>query len=301
MVHNGTDEEEELEDLADGYEALSDEEGTIDTPNEQSPLPLLPETKLLKQVVQPQFIYPRSLYSYYEPPLEECKEEVAVKELCEEIARQEVAQQPVGDELSADGNEFTEIDLSDFSVYLPGDFFRIPYQLRGLQFLNASKGHSELRFDGILSVGGTRRYVQEVPFDICSIGNYGEVHHEVGDDIWIQSTYNRKTNVYYKLRNPAPQYARFHDGFLWLADLAKHFVDFCKASKKPATIYDFRSDFAVWLGKMHGKSPAFKSWYSKYGRDDFRHALCRNIEFIHKESIGVYDMVRYNFMSESHF
>lgn len=62
---------------------------------------------------------------------------------------------------------------------------------------------------------------------LCSIG-HGEDTHGIGDHIWIRSTFLTKSDIYYRMKTPAPEYARFHYGFLWLPNLAKHFVDYCQ-------------------------------------------------------------------------
>ena len=240
-----------------------------------------------------QLRYPKSQYCNYVPPLPTCHEKYAVADLLGELDRQNIAQGKSGRAASL-GQDFVEFNLSEFVMYLP-DNRHHPYEIWSLQDLASKNSFNTFLFDGILRVGDVQRYVQAVPFDLCSIGNYGDDMHEVGDNIWIKSTFSAKSSVYYRLKSPAPEYARFYHGFLWLANLAKHFVDYCQWSvnkRRKVSVFDFRTHFAQWTQKRHGMSSSFLSWYHKYQSDDFRHAVAANIHFLFKESIGIDDSLR---------
>jgi hypothetical protein len=89
---------------------------------------------------------------------------------------------------------------------------------------------------------------------------YGEDIHDVGDNIWIKCTFLAKSNIYYCLKSPATEYTRFYHEFLWSANLAKHFVDYCQWAtqrESKVSVFDFRTDFSRWLRKRHGMSPSF--------------------------------------------
>lgn len=231
-----------------------------------------------------QLAVPRSCYNGYQPPYPICNEKVAVQEL-RNLHKRRVASQ------SPDGDDFEEIELSDFVVYLPPDNKHHPCEMRGLQHLAIKRGHGSFYFDGVLCLGNTRRYVQGVPFQYCPIGNYGVDIHEVGTEIWIQSDLNEKSDLFYRLANPSIEYVRFHEGFLWLANLAKHVVDFLESFEN-VSIHHFRSDFHTWLQQTHGASPAFHNWFRHWNREDFRRHVAANIEFLFKESIGVNERLR---------
>lgn len=71
--------------------------------------------------------------------------------------------------------------------------------------------------------------------------------HDIGDNIWIRSTFLAKSDIYYRLKTSAPEYARFHRGFLWLANLEKHFVDYCQWAadrKRDVSLFDFGTHFS---------------------------------------------------------
>jgi DNA (cytosine-5)-methyltransferase 1 len=245
-----------------------------------------------------QLICPKSRYKGYAPPLPPCKERVVVQELLDEVKQRDPKgpQIPNSDSRMAyspfDEINHIDFELSNFTVYLPETTVHHSCEMRGLQHLTTKIGHSNFLFDGILSVGDVRRYVQGVPFKKCPIGNYGEEFHTVESEIWIQSDHNSRSEIYYRLRTPSNEYARFHEGFLWLADLAKHFVDFCQASEHAVSIHDFRTDFSAWMKQKHDQSSQFQAWYRQYDSDDFRRAVAVNISFLFKESVGVNDELR---------
>lgn len=227
------------------------------------------------------------------PPLPVCHEKYAVDDLLRELERQNLARDE-SSKAALTKQEFVEFELSEFVMYLPGNR-RHPYELWSLQDLATKSSYSIMLFDGILRVGGVQRYVQAVPFDICSIRNYGEDIHDVGENIWIRSTHLAKSEIYYRLKYPASEYARFYHGFLWLANLAKHFVDYSQwavHAKMQVSVFNFRVEFSQWLQRRHGMSSSFQSWYQKYQSDDFRQAVATNIHFLFKESIGVNDKLR---------
>ena len=192
----------------------------------------------------------------------------------------------VSSRLSPNGDGFIEFELSEFSIYLPDNKFQ-PFSMRGLQHLGTRSNNIRFLFDGILSLGTTSRYVQDVPFQVRSIGNYGEDLHVVGHHIWIQSEMNAESNKFYRLGKPSAEYARFHDEFIWLADFAKHFVDYLQASDRPISLHRFRRNFYEWLVETHSISSEFQEWYKRYNKEDFRSAVSVNIAFLFTESMGV--------------
>ncbi|KAH8819675.1 S-adenosyl-L-methionine-dependent methyltransferase [Xylogone sp. PMI_703] len=185
-------------------------------------------------------------------------------------------------------NSSTEIELSDFIIYVPENSL-YPFEFSGLQNLLTKKGHDTLLFDGILKANNSSIYVEAVPFEVCSIGNYGRRKHSTGGEIWIRSVLNIKSGstTLYKLTSPAKEYKRYYDDFLWIADLAKHFVDFSRAMSSPVSTNSFRIDFYNWLTENHGTSVEFRKWFERYGHKDFRSAVGANINFLLKEAMRI--------------
>ncbi|KAG4433357.1 hypothetical protein IFR05_011163 [Cadophora sp. M221] len=240
----------------------------------------------------PQSIKPNSRQEGFTPRLQPSTEKVAVQDLrekCSQSNAQEPSWEPLATCLPQEDKSFIEFELSDFSIYLPDNKYH-PFAMRGLQHLGVKVGNSKYLFDGVLSVGDTCHYVRGVPFKLRSIGNYGEDLHEVGSQIWIESELNSGANIFYRLGKPSAEYARYHAEFLWLADFAKHFVDYCQASVdsgQPITLHRFRRDFYLWLMKKHQTSLAFRAWCRLYNNRDFRSAVSTNINFLFLESMGI--------------
>ncbi|CAG8950928.1 hypothetical protein HYFRA_00003145 [Hymenoscyphus fraxineus] len=230
------------------------------------------------------FIYPKSCYAGYKPPLPIIQERFAVENLIREIRRIK-AESP--SDRSEESNEFFEIELSDFSVYSP-DKKTHGLKLNGLQHLHTRKGNPVFLFDGILSVGDMRHYVEGIPFQEVPVGNYGKDLHTVGGEIWIRSNLNQKYEIYYRLKNPSKEYKRFHTGFLWLVDLAKHFVDFCHfCGPGLVTLLRFREEFSRWIWDQHENSEEFHAWWHEYNLHDFAQVIAVYAEFLYKECCGL--------------
>ncbi|KAK7754372.1 hypothetical protein SLS62_003665 [Diatrype stigma] len=220
---------------------------------------------------------PRSLYFNFEPPAPETTEPRALDALAQELKLQD----PI------EGEDFIEFVLDDFSIYI--DSVQYPNELRPLQHLNKAE---RFYFDGTLCTGKARFYLRRVPFRELPIGNYGADYHSVGDQIWIRSFLNEKLKkeIYYKLGSPSVEYTRFHAPFLWVANLAKHVLDYCaylQSSGRRAVLHDFKSRFSIWLLRKHRKSKAFQTWYDAHGSDDFRGAIVANVLYIWREACGV--------------
>lgn len=193
----------------------------------------------------PQSIKPNSKQEGFTPPLPPSTEKVAVQDLQEKCNQSNVRKpscEPLVSCLPLEGKSFIEFELSDFSIYLPNNKYH-PFAMRGLQHLGVKSGSTKYLFDGVLSVGDRCHYVRDVPFKLRSIGNYGEDLHEVGSQIWIESELNFGVNIFYRLGKPSAEYARYHAEFLWLADFAKHFVDYCEASGHPITFAQISERF----------------------------------------------------------
>ena len=238
-------------------------------------------------------IYPKSQYNGYVPPVPLFQERVAVQELRHSLDGEERLQTSFTKTIS-EGEDFDEFELADFTIYLPEKSLH-SFELRGLQDFASKTGCLTMLLDGVLCAGPHRRYIQGVAFETCSIGNYGKEFHTVGEEIWIQTAFNKKSKLYYRLKTPSQEYRRFHSEFLWLADLAKHFFDYCEACEeedKAVSVHNFREDFSYWLLKSHEDSAEFKAWYEKFPGSDYRQAVSANIKFLFKETIGVRDELR---------
>lgn len=222
-------------------------------------------------------IHPRSVFEGFVAPAPLTTE----KEAIECLLKADPTQQDGG---------FIELELQTFSCYIHHRNSTIPFEMRSLHMHACKSGEQHFYFDGILKAGSIQRYVHKVIFEEIPLGNYGKEHHTVDDQLWIRSKLNEDRPIYYKLKKPSIEYARFHNAFLWVADLAKHVVDFCESfieNQRNVSIHHFKKNFAIWLKRTHSKSPAFLKWYKQRGSDDFRQSLVANYLFIRKEVLSM--------------
>ncbi|KAL8724103.1 MAG: hypothetical protein Q9166_008136 [cf. Caloplaca sp. 2 TL-2023] len=266
---------------------------------EREPEAILPEASEKKHVSSglvgvrpPPLVFPKSLYTGYESPLPRTMEGVVLMEILE----------VEGDLSALEEDDFISIDLDHFSIYRPHQVLARQSskistsnftektrsnELVSLQDLNDRGGNSTFCFDGILSVGKDRqrqRYVQKVPFETLSIGAYEDTTlHTVGPDIWLQSTAGISSNIWYRLKTPATEYLRYHESFVWLADLAKHVVDFIHAHNR-TRLHDFKGTFTAWLARLHGLDYRFLSWRSRFPQADFRQAVAAHATFLYNQA-----------------
>ncbi|KAL8821710.1 MAG: hypothetical protein Q9223_000284 [Gallowayella weberi] len=239
----------------------------------------------------PPLVYPQSLYTGYEPPLPRSKERLVLKEIVE-----------TEENLSTyENNEFISVDLEDFSIYRPHQIsFRPSSRISNSSFREKTRSNelvslqdlhdrasSSFCFNGVLSIGKDRqqqRYVERVHFEVLSVGGYEDTSlHTVGPDIWLQSVAGKSSNVWYRLKNPASEYSRYYKPFVWLADLAKHLVDFIHA-RATTCLHDFKGSFTSWLATLHGLDPQFLSWRQIYPQSDFRHVVVVHATFLYNQA-----------------
>ncbi|KAI9822297.1 MAG: DNA methyltransferase Dim-2 [Pycnora praestabilis] len=232
----------------------------------------------------PRMRFPKSMYYGWRPPLDESKEASVLSDFKARRWSSPIA--PYG--------ESELYELQDFCVY--GAFGRKAGQFVSLHSLDGNK-HSF--FDGILSNGTLLRYVQRVPFRLVSIGNYADVtRHHVKDEIWIQSIYNERKEIWYKLMQPAAEYEHYHVEFLWLANFAKYFIDFL-GHHQDVVLHDFRAKFHEWLLDLHTGDGVFEEWLTQFSHTDFCSVVCANTEFLWKEATDINaNFTRYPLWSE---
>lgn len=216
-------------------------------------------------------IYPRTVCANYEPPVKLFKEWQAVENL-------------LNAEPSQKDEDFIEFELDQFSCYV--DTTQYDSDMRALHSHATLTGKATFYFDGILRTGNVECYVQRVAFEEIPLGNYGKEEPTVGDQMWIRSTHNRRREIYYKLGAASREYTRYHEKFVWVADLAKHVVDFCAyllEKVRNVSFHCFKKDFIAWLKATHKTHKSFQKWYAQRNSDDFRQSIVANSPYIRKE------------------
>ncbi|KAI9857938.1 MAG: DNA methyltransferase Dim-2 [Vezdaea acicularis] len=228
--------------------------------------------------------YPKSLYDGWQPPLEVTSEASVIAQL-KKVAIDETSSESGSiDDLILD--EDVDIELVDFCVYKDhygnhSDEFTPLHHLKAA--IQASSYHF---FDGILRRGGSQYYVQRIPFKVVSIGNYGIENHSVSNQVWIQSSLGSHCDIWYRLGSPAPEYARYHDAFMWLAGFAKYFIDYLENNER-VTIHDFRVRFFEFTNSLHSDDVAYQEWLAQYDCTDFRRVCAAHPDFLLKEAYGI--------------
>jgi DNA (cytosine-5)-methyltransferase 1 len=212
-------------------------------------------------------------------------------------------------------------ELSDFCVYAPErktsvsknrkpdlwDRFVGSFEMLPLHLLRANMQTYPLLFDGVLSCGDVSYYIQEVPFERLSIGGYNDMDkHSVCDIVWIQSQHCQKdasllssNRPWYRIQQPRSEYLRYHEPFLWIADLGKHFVDYLQDNTDTKTYVHFshfEAEFHAWLISHHGQSIQFQQWLRAFGQTDFRVAIAANVEHLWTEATNINDKLRRHFV-----
>lgn len=148
-------------------------------------------------------------------------------------------------------------------------------------------GVQHFYFDGVICYAGRQRYVQKVPFEILSIGGYEEPERSsVGPYTWIQSMEGTRRGVWYRLSHPAAEYKRYHQPFLWMADLAKHLVDYLQ-THNAVTLSHLRHHFHDWLQDTYPAHGCVRQWLEKYGDQDFRRIVAAHANFLYFQAVQV--------------
>ena len=144
-----------------------------------------------------------------------------------------------------------------------------------------------LLFDGLICFNNIRRRVKKVPFNILSIGRYQTLDSAtVGPDLWIQSFKGAKDDVWYQLKKPSLEYQPYQQTFQWIADLAKHVIDYMHLHTT-VNLSHFRESFYVWLKTVHGFDSDLAQWLKWYNRTDFRGAIVAHANFLYCEAARV--------------
>lgn len=120
-------------------------------------------------------------------------------------------------------------------------------------------------FDGVVDHQGKQSYLQQVPFELLSIGGYEDLDTStVGSEVWIQSVEGKKSDLWYRVCLPSQEYHRYHKFFLWMADLAKHVIDFLH-THEAVNLECFKISFHGWLQQRNCKNDTIATWLQEYG------------------------------------
>ena len=186
------------------------------------------------------------------------------------------------DDASDSESDFEELELTDFAMYR--DIGHKPHsgKLESLQTIAIER--DGFCVSGKIHLDGTTESVHNLEIYAVSISGYGERNLcTTRGQIWVQTFDGRRRGeVWYKLIDPAPEYKEIWQSSQWVADFAKHFLDFLAESDNDASTLDnFRTEFIEKLTQWHGDRSEFQDWHLRCGNlIDFRKHLARFAPFL---------------------
>lgn len=234
-------------------------------------------TRHLHKIQNGELIFPKSSYDGWHPTYPVLNE----KDIIDRI--------PAASSTGAPQASYLTIDLFDFSIYRSPRALKRSGELTMLNALNVEAGVDDLYFDGYVTVDNQRCFLKEIKFNVMAIEGYGldTGYDSVKNDVSIQTAQSARASVWYKLCKPAQEYNRYHDIFLWIADLAKYVIDFMSESEVPIGLHHFRQEYMSWSQRAYGHSPVYRQWSSLIRGNDFRSAVSAHIHYIWKEVFSV--------------
>jgi DNA (cytosine-5)-methyltransferase 1 len=182
------------------------------------------------------------------------------------------------------------VDLYDFEIYRDPGHGKRAYELTSLHQLEVPIA-KKLCFDGFVCLGDIKQYVRTVPIKDCSIEGYGD-DQDPKIVAYVQSELSSrddKYDIWYKLNRATPEYARFHEPFLWVAQFGKHVLDYMEDQPtRSVTLRSFHSDFFRWLSRRFPSDADFRKWHVAFrSRSDFRVGVNAYIDYIYHQAFNL--------------
>lgn len=229
--------------------------------------------------------HPRSSFEGYMPPLPRVEESQALADFSA-LLQQQAAH-------SDDQPPYHFVQLSNFSIYRPhgsnAKQRNRALEMSTLDKLKTRGGFDGLLFDGILSSESVQRYVEAVPFEVLTAEGYGDGDIvDLHGRVCLQSRAAQRYQIWYQLQDPAAEYRRFHEPFMWLATFTKHFVDHL-LKHDDVKLRHFQKKFARSLFKRYDQHPTFEAWWSVCKLRDFRSTVAANVGYLWKECHSIDD------------
>jgi DNA (cytosine-5)-methyltransferase 1 len=89
-------------------------------------------------------------------------------------------------------------------------------------------------------------YVEGLSVEYCSVEGYQQ-NESPSVTVYVQSQLANKDvkyDIWFRINKPSQQYRRFHEPFLWIAQLAKHVLDYMEERPSGSTeLGQFKEDF----------------------------------------------------------
>jgi DNA (cytosine-5)-methyltransferase 1 len=181
------------------------------------------------------------------------------------------------------------VGLHDFEIFRsPNRAAKWAYELSSLHL--TARGR-DLCFNGHVYLKGAKYYVEDVEISDHSIEGYGDLD-DSGIIVYIQpkcAQLDSDFDVWFRLHEPAPRYSRFHSTFQWIANFARHVLDYMEIRPpRSVGLEDFRVKFLDSLNARFGKDKTFKAWHTEFdGKSDFRVAFHAYIDYVYQQAHGL--------------
>jgi DNA (cytosine-5)-methyltransferase 1 len=183
-------------------------------------------------------------------------------------------------------------DLESFEIYRSPDS---GYEGRRLELISLHylevPNPKKLCFDGFLCLGNVKHFVQGLTIQDSSIEDYGN-DESPGVVAFVRSESASKDSdydIWFRLKTPTEAYKRFHDPFMWVAQLAKHVLDFMEEQpERSVGLRSFHDVFQQWLLSRFGQDPVYQIWHVPFhNQTDFRVAVNAYIEFLYHQAFNL--------------
>ena len=295
---NGSDNEETSEGESFeqvSFEDMRSQQALVQKSVNQIPLfqPLrkndaLRDSQKLEGVSVPTLLVPKSKYCGWNHPLPVSDERSALSNI---LQREE----------DEDGSlDFDEILLEDFVIYRPGSQTYYPWQVVTLDNILSGREGCRYLLNGVLKRGDIAQYIEAAEIDInaISIDGFEDTDvHSVQNLVYLQTftcarRRHKARECWYRLGKPSEQYRSLHGKFLWVADLAKHVVDYLHSMSyagngSTVRLEDFQRDFSAKLIEWHAGDARFQGWMDEYNQSDFRIPINRHKEFVFNRAFNL--------------
>ncbi|KAF1942462.1 hypothetical protein EJ02DRAFT_422207 [Clathrospora elynae] len=186
------------------------------------------------------------------------------------------------------------IELHDFEIYRSpdssGNRMGRNYELTSLHYLQGPTT-KKLSFDGFVCFGNSRHYVRAVPIQDSSVEGYGD-NEDPKVVPYVQSelaSKDKSFDIWYRLNEPTPDYKRFQEPFLWVAQFGKHVLDYVEEQpKRSVTLKNFQKEFHQWLTQRFARNPDFGTWHRAFRNHvDFRVGVNAYIDYFYLQAFNL--------------
>jgi DNA (cytosine-5)-methyltransferase 1 len=187
----------------------------------------------------------------------------------------------------AKGRSILLADLYDFEIYRSpsaGNQAR-RYELTSLHLMDIPSS-KKLCLAGLIRIGGVQHYLQDVLIKASSVSGYGADQNPTVE-VYVQSeeaSQDSTYDIWFRLQKPSSAYRRYHEPYLWVAQLAKHVLDYMQ-DEPPVGLEDFKRSFSEWLMTRFSHHSAFQHWHAAFhGQTDFRVGVNAYIKYLYLEA-----------------